>query len=57
MKVLVTDKINDIACKIIEDAAEVVVMPTQSEYDLIKIIGEYDALMVRSQTKVTAKII
>lgn len=57
MKVLVTDKINDIACKIIEDAAEVVVMPTQSEDDLIKIIGEYDALMVRSQTKVTAKII
>ncbi|MBR3889149.1 phosphoglycerate dehydrogenase [bacterium] len=57
MKVLVTDKINDIAVKIIEKVAEVDNLPTMSEEELIKVIPEYDALMVRSQTKVTAKII
>ena len=57
MKVLVTDKINESAGKIIEPAAEVVFLPTMSEEELIKIIPEYDALMVRSQTKVTANII
>ena len=57
MKVLVTDKINDIACKIIEEAAEVDLLPTMSEDELVKVIDKYDALMVRSQTKVTSKII
>lgn len=32
-------------------------LPTMSEDELVKVIGEYDALMVRSQTKVTPKII
>lgn len=57
MKVLVTDKINETAGKIIEQAAEVDFLPTMSEEELVKIIPNYDALMVRSQTKVTAKII
>ena len=57
MKVLVTDKINESAGKIIEQAAEVDFLPTMSEEELVKIIPNYDALMVRSQTKVTAKII
>ena len=57
MKVLVTDKINESAGKIIEAVAEVDFLPTMSEEELIKIIPNYDALMVRSQTKVTAKII
>lgn len=57
MKVLITDKINESAGKIIEKAAEVDFLPTMSEEELIKIIPEYDALMVRSQTKVTSKII
>ena len=57
MKVLVTDKINESAGKIIEPAAQVDFLPTMTEDELVKIIGEYDALMVRSQTKVTAKII
>lgn len=57
MKVLVTDKINESAGKIIEKAAEVDFLPTMSEEELVKIIPNYDALMVRSQTKVTAKII
>ena len=57
MKVLVTDKINESAGAIIEKAAEVDFLPTMSEEELIKVIPNYDALMVRSQTKVTAKII
>ena len=57
MKVLVTDKINESAGKIIEPAAEVDFLPTMSEDEMVKIIPNYDALMVRSQTKVTSKII
>ena len=57
MKVLVTDKINETAGRIIEKVADVDFLPTMSEDELVKIIGDYDALMVRSQTKVTPKII
>ena len=57
MKVLVTDKINESAGNIIADVAEVDFLPTMSEDELVKIIPQYDALMVRSQTKVTPKII
>lgn len=57
MKVLVTDKINESAGKIIKDVAQVDFLPTMSEDELVKVIGDYDALMVRSQTKVTPKII
>ena len=57
MKVLVTDKINEAAGRIIEAAAEVDFLPTMNEDELVKVIGNYDALMVRSQTKVTPKII
>ena len=57
MKVLITDKINETAGKIIEKAAEPVFMPTQTEDELCKIIGDYDAIMIRSQTKMTKKII
>ena len=57
MKVLVTDKINESAGKIIEPAAQVDFLPTMTEDELVKVIPDYDALMVRSQTKVTPKII
>jgi len=57
MKVLVTDKINETAGNIISDVAEVDFLPTMTEDELVKIIPQYDALMVRSQTKVTPKII
>ena len=57
MKVLITDKINEAAGKIIEQAAQVDFLPTMTEDELVNIIPQYDALMVRSQTKVTAKII
>ncbi len=57
MKVLVTDKINESAGNIISPVADVDFLPTMTEDELIKIIPQYDALMVRSQTKVTSKII
>ena len=57
MKVLITDKINEAAVKIVSEVAEVDNLPTMDEDELAKIIGQYDALLVRSQTKVTSKII
>ena len=57
MKALITDKINEAAGRIIEKAAEVEYLPTMAEDELVKIIPQYDALMVRSQTKVTSRII
>ena len=57
MKVLITDKINETAKQIVDETAEGVILPTMSEDELCKVIGDYDALMVRSQTKVTAKVI
>ena len=57
MKVLITDKINEAAVNIVSKVAEVDNLPTMDEDKLIEIIGQYDALLVRSQTKVTAKII
>ena len=56
-KVLITDKINDLAVKIVARVAQADNLPTMDEDELCKIIGEYDALLVRSQTKVTAKVI
>lgn len=57
MKVLITDKINETAKNIVDEAADGVLLPTMTEDELCKVIGEYDALMVRSQTKVTRKVI
>ncbi len=57
MKVLITDKINETAKNIVDEAVLGVILPTMQEDELCKVIGEYDALMVRSQTKVTRKVI
>jgi D-3-phosphoglycerate dehydrogenase len=57
-KVLVSDPISDMGIQMLYDAADVEVVKQSglSEDELIAIIGEYDALLVRSQTKVTEKI-
>lgn len=57
MKVLITDKINEAAGKILEGVAQVDFIPTLPEDELAEKIKDYDALMVRSQTKVTKKIL
>ncbi|WP_168119188.1 phosphoglycerate dehydrogenase [Paenibacillus sp. HB172176] len=57
-KVLVSDPISDLGIQQLVDAADIIVdkNPGLSEDELTAIIGDYDALLVRSQTRVTAKI-
>ncbi|MEI7024589.1 phosphoglycerate dehydrogenase [Paenibacillus sp. y28] len=57
-KVLVSDPISDMGIQQLYDAADVAVDKKTglSEDELVAIIGEYDALLVRSQTKVTKRI-
>lgn len=58
MKVLAMDKTSEEGLKIIREAGiEVDSKAGLSEDELVKIIPEYDALIVRSETKVTPKII
>lgn len=58
-KVLVSDPISDLGIQQLVDAQDIVVdkKPGLSEDELVSIIGEYDALLVRSQTTVTEKIL
>ncbi len=57
-KVLVSDPISDLGIQQLVDAPDIIVdkNPGLSEDELAAIIGDYDALLVRSQTRVTAKI-
>ncbi|GGG05678.1 phosphoglycerate dehydrogenase [Paenibacillus aceti] len=57
-KVLVSDPISDLGIQQLVEANDVVVEKKTglSEDELIQIIPEYDALLVRSQTKVTDRI-
>lgn len=58
MKVLVADKISDTGIAKMRDAGlEVDVKTGLSEDELVEIIGAYDALVVRSATKATRRII
>ncbi|MEK5061318.1 phosphoglycerate dehydrogenase [Paenibacillus shunpengii] len=58
LKVLVSDPISDLGIQQLVDAEDVSVDKKTglSEEELVQIIGDYDALLVRSQTKVTRKI-
>jgi D-3-phosphoglycerate dehydrogenase / 2-oxoglutarate reductase len=56
-KVLVSDPIDQVGIDIISQVAQVDVNTGLSPEELIDIIPQYDALMVRSQTKVTKEII
>ncbi len=57
MKVLVTDKCNDKAREIVAQVAEVDVLPTMTEDEYVENIGKYDALIIRSASKITKRII
>lgn len=59
MRVLITDKINEVAKQIIEEGTDIQVdlLPTMPEDELCKAIKDYDALMIRSETKVTKKVL
>ncbi len=57
MKVLVTDPISEEGIAILRDCAQVDMKVGLKAEEIIAIIGDYEALMVRSQTRVTAEII
>jgi D-3-phosphoglycerate dehydrogenase len=57
MKVLVTDSISEEGISCLRGCAEIDVKNKLTPDELKAIIGNYEALMVRSQTKVTADII
>lgn len=58
MKVLILDKVNGIAEKIIKEAGlEAVVMPSQTEEELCGIIKDYAGVIVRNTTRITKKVI
>jgi len=56
-KVLVTDQIDETAVSILRDFCEVDYEPALSAQELEAIIGNYDALMIRSSSKVTKDLI
>jgi D-3-phosphoglycerate dehydrogenase len=57
MKVLVTDGVSAEGIECLRGCAHVDVKPTPKPDELLKIIGDYEALIVRSQTQVTDKVI
>jgi D-3-phosphoglycerate dehydrogenase len=57
MKVLVADPIADEGIEFLRKHAEVEVKPGLAQPELVRIIGDYKALVVRSQTRVTADVI
>jgi D-3-phosphoglycerate dehydrogenase len=56
-KVLITDPISEEGIEVLKAEAQVDIKEGLKQDEIIAIIGGYDALMVRSQTKVTAPII
>lgn len=57
MKVLVADPISDEGIDILRSYAQVDIKPGLKSEEIISIIGDYEALVVRSQTHVSAKVI
>ena len=57
MKVLIADRIAAEGIEILRAHAEVDVKTGLSRDELVSIIGDYDALMVRSDTKVSREVI
>jgi D-3-phosphoglycerate dehydrogenase len=56
-KVLLTDGLEENGKEILRKSAEVVDQPTITADELLKVVGEYDALIVRGRTKVTAAVL
>ncbi len=57
VRILVADPVAEEGVQILRGIADVDVITKQTEQDLIRCIPEYDALVVRSETKVTAPVI
>ena len=56
-KILISDPIDPEGVELLKAQAEVDVMKGLNPQELIGILGEYDALVVRSETKVTSEVI
>jgi D-3-phosphoglycerate dehydrogenase len=56
-KVLVSDPIDQIGIDILSQVAQVEVNTSLSPEELVNVIGDYDALMIRSGTRVTKAVI
>jgi D-3-phosphoglycerate dehydrogenase len=56
-KVLVSDPVSEEGVSLLREIADVDERPGLSPQELVKIIGQYDALLVRSGTQVTADVI
>jgi D-3-phosphoglycerate dehydrogenase / 2-oxoglutarate reductase len=56
-KVLITDPVSEEGIEVLRQEAQVDVKTNLKPEDIIAIIGDYEALVVRSQTRVTAPII
>jgi len=57
MKVLIADPISNAGIEILSECAQVDVKTGLKPDELVTIIGDYEALVVRSQTQVTAEVI
>ena len=58
MKVLIPEKFNKAGIAVLEDAGyEVTFKPDATPEELVEMIPEYDALIVRSATTVTREVI
>jgi D-3-phosphoglycerate dehydrogenase len=57
MKILITDKMAEEAINVLEDAGHTVTFEEMDHDTLLESVEEYDALMVRSGTKVTEDIV
>jgi D-3-phosphoglycerate dehydrogenase len=57
MKVIIADQINEKGIKELEDVADVVVNTSITQEELINTIKDFDAIIVRSRTKVTRAVI
>jgi D-3-phosphoglycerate dehydrogenase / 2-oxoglutarate reductase len=56
-KILLTDGLEENGKEILRKSAEVVENPTISADELLTVVSEYDALIVRGRTKVTAAVL
>lgn len=56
-KILLTDGLEESGKAILRKSAEVVDTPTITPEELLQVVGEYDAMIVRGRTKVTAAVL
>jgi D-3-phosphoglycerate dehydrogenase / 2-oxoglutarate reductase len=57
-RILATDKVDPLCINIFKSRGhDVELVPTMPESELLKVIGNYDGLVVRSATKVTSKVL